>query len=187
MIDFVTKLMATLDLEESDIDSEYSDGFLEDLSYSQSSSEEESTHELVARLESSLAKDRPGSNKDTSNSKQAWRGNKTSDLGKTLRMPVKIAKSSSVEKFNSSVDVRDACYSSWLSQKRTSISLDQSSKQRAVNEEQMKKKLKEVDLCVCCTKLLHVACQKLVYSCCTSSCVNNLSCYVNPVQWLLHS
>ena len=146
--------MATLDLEESDVDSEYSDGFLEDLSYSQSSSEEESTHELVARLESSLAKDRPRSTKDTSNSKHAGRGKDTSGLGKTLRMPVKLAKDSSVEKFNSSVDVRDACYSGWLSRKRSSISLDQSAKQKTVDEEKMKKKLKEVGVCVLSTNLL---------------------------------
>ncbi len=131
-------VMATIDLEVSDVDSEYSEGFLEDLSYSESSSEDDSNNELVARLESSLAQ-RPSS--DTSSSKQS--------LGKTIRrskMSTRVASNEgSIKEFNSSQDVREACYSEWLSHKRSSTNLSQHSQQKLVKEEQKKKQLKEVD------------------------------------------
>lgn len=128
--------MATLDLEVSDVDSEYSDGFLEDLSYSQSSSGDESNNELVARLQSSLAN---GRTSDTSSSKQSLR--------KTMRTPKKlteVASKESIKDFNSSQNVREACYSEWLSHKRLSRSLSQHAEQKLVEDEQTKKQLKEV-------------------------------------------
>ncbi len=133
--------MATLDLEASDVDSEYSDGFLEDLSYSQSSSGDESNNELVARLQSSLAQNHNGDTVsiNTSRSKQ--------NLERTIRTPKKttrVASRESITEFNSSQDIREACYSEWLCHKRLSISLDQSCKQKVVEEDQAKKKSKEV-------------------------------------------
>ena len=153
--------MATLDLDVSDVDSEYSDRFLEDLSYSQSSSDEGSKSALVAQLQDSLLKNEPTSSSPaitTKKTKQTTKGKATTDLGRTVRSPMKLTKSSTMDsstesvgstskqskQFSTSADVRDACYSEWLSRKRSSISLDQDVKQKALEEEERKISLKKV-------------------------------------------
>ena len=160
----VKSRMATLDLDVSDVDSEYSDRFLEDLSYSQSSSDEGSKSALVAQLQDSLVKNEPTSSSPaitTKKTKQTTKGKATTDLvylGRTVRTPMKLTKSSTMDsstesvgstskqskQFSTSTDVRDACYSEWLSRKRSSISLDQDVKQKALEEKERKISLKKV-------------------------------------------
>ena len=168
--------MATLDLEDFDIDSEYSDEFeLEDVTESHNSSEDESREAVVAQLQKSLGKEtsRPLSSQtnrsklsDTTRTMQGKGVSPTQsgDFSRTVRTPMKLDTShkslgsttsqggttKDSKKFNSSIDVRDACYSDWLSQKRSSISLDNRTKVMAQEKEEMKKKLKQVSIKLCC-------------------------------------